>query len=250
MNKNIFSSLLLKLFIFISCFFLIEKLLNILNTPDYLFPRPTQVLSSCVSNFNELSVALMETTQNTLCGLLLSLMSGLILAILVSLSTKLRRLILPVALFFQTVPIIAIAPMLVIWFGFGAPTIIASATIVSFFPILASTLQGLESTPKAALDLFKMYQANLWQLYIKLKIPSDIPFILNGVKISLGLAIVGTIVGEFIGGGGLGSLIDSARTQQRTDLVFSAILFSCGLGWILTTLLNLIQKYFFRPCFT
>ena len=139
--------------------------------------------------------------------------------------------------------------MLVIWFGFGGPAVIAAATIVSFFPILASTLQGLESTPIAAIELFKLYQATKFELYLKLKIPYAIPWIYNGLRIAMGLAVVGALVGEFIGGGGLGSFIDSARTQQRTDLVFAAVLGSCGIGWILTNILDFSKSLFLHRWF-
>lgn len=223
-----------------------EVSLRVFQVPDYLFPRPLQVLFAFKDYKADLLSALQETSIHTIIGLSFSFIGGSLLALLISLSTWLRAGLLPMALFFQTVPIIAIAPMLVIWFGFGPPTVIASASIVSFFPILASTLQGLESTPKASLELFHLYRSNLYHLYFKLKIPYAIPLILNGVRVSMGLAVVGALVGEFIGGGGLGSLIDSARTQQRVDLVFAAVFCSCGLGWCLTILLDLSKKYLFK----
>jgi NitT/TauT family transport system permease protein len=219
-----------------------ESLLRTFEVPDFLLPRPSQVALTLWSARTDLNTAFWDTTSHTLIGLGSSFLSGITLAILVSLSNWLRAGILPLALFFQTVPIIAIAPMLVIWFGFGAPTVIASATIVSFFPILASTLQGLESTPQSALELFKLYKANSFQVYLKLKIPNAIPWLYNGLRIATGMSVIGALVGEFIGGGGLGSLIDSARTQQRTDLVFAAVLCSCALGWLLTGLLNLLGR--------
>jgi NitT/TauT family transport system permease protein len=224
----------------------IEVLLRFLVVPDYILPLPTQVFVTFWNSRLDLLAALWETSTHTLFGLLVSFFTGTLLAILISLSSWLRAGILPLALFFQTVPVIAIAPMLVIWFGFGAPTVISSATIVSFFPILASTLQGLESTPKASIELLQMYRANLFTIYWKLRIPYAAPWIFNGMRIAMGLAVVGALVGEFIGGGGLGSLIDSARTQQRTDLVFAAVLGSCILGWLLTTLLELSKKWLFK----
>lgn len=226
-----------------------ELLITALNIPNYLLPRPSQVLLEFWNSKGELLSALSETASHTLLALVVSFFTGTLLALLISLSAWLRAGILPLALFFQTVPIIAIAPMLVIWFGFGAPTVIASATIVSFFPILASTLQGLESTPRSSIELFKLYKANLIQIYLKLKLPLAIPWIYNGLRIAMGLAVIGALVGEFIGGGGLGSLIDSARTQQRTELVFAAVLGSSALGWILTYALDLSKKTIFKKWF-
>ncbi len=223
-----------------------ECALRTLAVPDYLLPLPSQVFQTFWEAKADLWDALWETSSHTFVGLLLSFAGGILLAILISLSAWLRAGILPLAMFFQTVPIIAIAPMLVIWFGFGAPTVIAAATIVSFFPILASTLQGLESTPKSAIELFQLYNASKFEVYHKLKIPFAIPWIFNGLRIAMGLGVVGSLVGEFIGGGGLGSLIDSARTQQRTDLVFAAVLGSCALGWLLTSLLDVSKRFFLK----
>lgn len=224
----------------------LEIFLRLLKIPDYLLPWPSQVILAFNQYSKDLLGALWETASHTLLALIASFFAGTFLAILISLSSWLRAGILPLALFFQTVPIVAIAPMLVIWFGFGAPTVIASATIVSFFPILASTLQGLESTPRAAMELFKLYKATTLQIYLKLKIPFAIPWIYNGLRIAMGLSVIGALVGEFIGGGGLGSLIDSARTQQRSDLVFAAVFCSCALGWILTMSLDLSKRFFLK----
>lgn len=237
-----FKSLIMFIFLFIGS----EFIVNVLSIPEYLLPPPSQILATLWYSRRDILPALLETTQNTLTGLFLSFLTGTILALIISLSSWIRAGILPIALFFQTVPIIAIAPMLVIWFGFGSPTIIASSCIVSFFPLLAATLQGLESSPKSAVELFQLYHASRFHLYLKLKVPYAVPWIFNGLKIALGLAVVGSIVGEFVGGGGLGSLIDSARTQQRTDLVFAAVVSSCGLGWILTLTLELIKNLFFK----
>jgi NitT/TauT family transport system permease protein len=223
-----------------------EGLQRFLEVPDFLLPLPSQVFVTLWEARNDLWLALKDTGTHALMGLAMSFFGATLLAVLISLSNWLRAAILPLALFFQTVPIIAIAPMLVIWFGFGSPTVIASATIVSFFPILASTLQGLESTPRSALELFQLYRAPLWSLYTKLKIPNAAPFIYSGIRISMGLAVVGTLVGEFIGGGGLGSVIDAARTQQRTDLVFAAVLASCFLGWVLTFALEVTKNNFLK----
>lgn len=234
---------LIMTFILIAC---IEILLRIFTVPDYLFPLPSQTFLTLWESRQDLIVALLETSSNALIGLILSTIGGVGFALVISLSPWLKAGILPVALFFQTVPIIAIAPMLVIWFGFGAPTVIASSCIVSFFPILASSLKGLESTPKSALELLQLYRADSLETYMKLKLPFAVPWILNGLRISLGLAIVGALVGEFIAGGGLGSLIDSARTQQRADLVFAAVLASCILGWTLTAAFDFCQNHLLK----
>ena len=209
--------------------------------PSYLIPAPSEVLQSLLDDRSELALAGWATLSSALAGLLLSFVAGTMFAIALSSSDLARRAFYPYAVFFQTVPIISIAPLLVIWFGFGQPTVIASAAIVSVFPIIASTLLGLKSTEPALLDLFKLYTASNRQLLWMLKIPFALPQIFSGLRIASGLAVVGAIVGEFIGGGGLGSVVDAARTQQRIDRVFAAVLISSLLGIVLVGAVNFVS---------
>jgi NitT/TauT family transport system permease protein len=208
---------------------------------EFLFPAPTSVLKTLSEDRQELFQGFSETSLAAIVGLVLSFVVGVGLAIVLSASSFLRRAFLPYAIFFQTVPIISIAPLLVIWFGFGRPTVIASAFIVSIFPIIASTLLGLQSTDPALIDLFRLYSGSRWNQMVKLKIPFALPQIFSGLKIATGLAVIGAIVGEFIGGGGLGSVVDAARTQQRTDKVFAAVLISSALGLALVGFINLLS---------
>ena len=213
---------------------------------EYLFPAPSSVFASLVEDRSEYLEAFGSTASSALIGLALSFVVGSLIAVLLSVSAILRRAFYPYAIFFQTVPIIAIAPLLVIWFGFGQPTVIASAFIVSIFPVIASTLLGLQSTDPALVDLFRLYSASRWDHLLKLRIPFAAPQIFSGLKIAAGLAVIGAIVGEFIGGGGLGSVVDAARTQQRIDKVFAAVLISSILGLILVALINLASWYALR----
>lgn len=209
--------------------------------PSYLIPAPSEVLQSLLDDRVELTLAAWSTLSSALAGLLLSFVTGTLFAIALSSSDLARRAFYPYAVFFQTVPIISIAPLLVIWFGFGQPTVIASAAIVSVFPIIASTLLGLKSTEPSLLDLFKLYKASNRQTLWMLKIPFALPQIFSGLRIASGLAVVGAIVGEFIGGGGLGSVVDAARTQQRIDRVFAAVLISSLLGVVMVGAVNFVS---------
>jgi NitT/TauT family transport system permease protein len=211
---------------------------------DYIFPAPTQVLQVLVAEHQSLQEAALSTFTSSVAGLGISFVLGSLLSILLSAFSFLRRAIYPYAVFFQTVPIISIAPLLVIWFGFGQPTVIASSFIVSIFPIMASTLLGLQSTDPHLIDLFRLYEAPKKDYLLKLKIPFALPQIFSGLKIAAGLAIVGAIVGEFIAGGGLGGVVDSARTQQRVDLVFAAVLVSSLLGLVFVGFLNYLSWLF------
>lgn len=210
--------------------------------PSFLFPPPSAIFLSFSELKSDYIVAFTSTLKGTVWGLSLSFLIGTSVAILFSLNQFLKRALLPFAIFFQTVPIIAIAPLMVIWFGFGEPTVRASAFIVSLFPILANTLVGLDATDKNLLELFRFYRASRWQTLSQLRIPSAYPYIIAGLRIAAGLSVIGAIVGEFVGGGGLGALIDSARTQQRVEIVFGAVLLSSLLGLGLVAFINFMNQ--------
>ncbi len=206
--------------------------------PSFLIPPPSQVARTLFTDRAELSSGFAQTALASVAGLTLSFVSGLTIALFLASSRLARSAFQPYAIFFQTVPIVAIAPLLVIWFGFGLPTVIASAFIVSLFPIIASTLLGFESTDPALVDLFRLHDATAFDTLFRLRMPFALPYIFSGLRISSGLAVIGAIVGEFIAGGGLGSIVDVARTRQRIDLVFAAVLISSMLGLMMVSVID------------
>jgi len=214
--------------------------------PAYLVPAPSSVFRALVDNRNELATAMAKTSAAAFLGFALSTLAGIGIAVLLSSSRAIQRSFYPYAVFFQTVPIIAIAPLLVIWFGYGMQTVTASAFIVSIFPIIANTLTGLLSTDPALRDLFQLYGASPGVTLVKLRFPAALPQILTGLRVASGLAVIGAVVGEFIGGEGLGSVVDVARTQQRVDKVFAAVLLASVLGLALFGLINLISAMTLR----
>lgn len=214
--------------------------------PAYLLPAPTAVLRAMVESRVELTQAMLKTSASALAGFALSALTGIAIAVLLSSSRWVQRAFYPYAVFFQTVPIIAIAPLLVIWFGYGMRTVVASAFVVSIFPVIANTLTGILSTDPALRDLFRLYGASAIDTLIKLRFPAALPQILTGLRISSGLAVIGAIVGEFIGGEGIGSVVDVARTQQRVDKVFAAVLMASLLGLALFGAINLASALTLR----
>jgi NitT/TauT family transport system permease protein len=208
---------------------------------SYLVPAPSSVLQALIESRQELFGALLATSASALAGFLLSTVAGMAIAIFLSSSRAIQKAFYPYAVFFQTVPIIAIAPLLVIWFGYGMKTVIASAFVVSIFPVIANTLSGILSTDPALRDLFSLYGASTPVTLFKLRLPAALPQILTGLRVASGLAVIGAIVGEFIGGQGLGSVVDVARTQQRVDKVFAAVLLASVLGLALFGVINLVS---------
>lgn len=224
----------------------LEILVRTGTVPSYILPAPSDVVRSLIVDQAEYGRGFLSTAIAALIGLGLSFSLGIFVAVLLSLSSWLRRAFLPYATFFQTVPIIALAPVLVIWFGFGRPTVVASSFIVSIFPVIANSILGLQSTDPSLLDLFRLHHATRFKTLWKLQLPSALPAIFGGLRIASGLAVIGAVVGEFIAGGGLGEVVDAARTQQRLDKVFAAVLLSSFLGLILVLLIDFISRLTLR----
>lgn len=212
----------------------------------YLVPAPSSVLRAMIESRDELMRAMLTTSASALLGFLLSAVAGIGIAVFLSSSRAIQRAFYPYAVFFQTVPLIAIAPLLVIWFGYGTRTVVASAFVVSIFPVIANTLTGILSTDPALRDLFGLYGASTLVTLFKLRFPAALPQILTGLRVASGLAVIGAIVGEFIGGQGLGSVVDVARTQQRVDKVFAAVLLASVLGLALFGAINLVSHVTLR----
>ncbi|MEP6715895.1 MAG: ABC transporter permease [Terriglobia bacterium] len=212
----------------------------------FLVPPPSGIFITIVRDWRELFEALAMTSEGAVLGFVLSTLAGIAIAVFLSSSRAIQEAFYPYAVFFQTVPIIAIAPLLVIWFGYGMRTVVASAFIVSIFPVIANTLSGILSTDPALCDLFRLYGASRSVTLWKLRFPAALPQILTGLRVAGGLAVIGAIVGEFIGGQGLGSVIDIARTQQRTDKVFAAVLLASVLGLALFGAINVVSRVVLR----
>jgi NitT/TauT family transport system permease protein len=221
----------------------LELIVRMKWVPSYLVPAPTRVFTALFSatSGRELWRATLQTAMASVIGFAASAIVGMIIAIVLSSAGWVQRAFYPYAVFFQTVPIIAIAPLLVIWIGFGTPTVVTSAFIVSVFPVIANTLSGLLSTDPALRDLFRLYGASPATTLFKLRLPYALPSILTGLRVAAGLAVIGAIVGEFITGGGIGGVIDISRTQQRVDKIFAGLLLASLLGITLFGLINLIS---------
>jgi NitT/TauT family transport system permease protein len=213
--------------------------------PAFLVPAPSMVFASIVRDWPELWRAALDTTGAALLGFGMSIAAGSVIAILLSSAVWIQRAFYPYAVFFQTVPIIAVAPLLVIWFGWER-TVVASAFIVSIFPVIANTLTGLLSTDETLRDLFRLYEANRFATLFKLRLPFALPHIFTGLRIAAGLAVIGAIVGEFITGAGIGGVIMVSRQQGRVDKVFAGLLLASLLGIVLFMAINWLSRLALR----
>ena len=212
---------------------LAEVLIAWWDVPALLLPRPSAVIRAAVGQAGTLGPALGATAGAALTGLVLATVAGILVAVGLSTARWIERAFYPYAIFFQVVPIVAVAPLLVIWFGYGWSAVVAAAFVVSVFPVIANTLAGLSSVHPALRELFRLYGAGRADRLWKLELPSALPFLLAGLRIAAGLAVIGAIVGEFVAGGGIGNQVLSAMRGQKTDVVFAAILYASALGLLL-----------------
>jgi NitT/TauT family transport system permease protein len=222
-----------------------------LGVPIFLLPPPSAILGASLAERALLLGSLLTTAEGALAGFALSLGIGTAAGIVLSLSRWIERAFYPYALFLQTVPIVAIAPLLVLWFGPGLRAVSVSAFIVSVFPVIASTLAGLRGVDPALVDLFQLYGARRADGVLKLRLPSAIPSMATGWKVAAGLSVIGAIVGEFVAGfaegrAGLGITVLSAYRQLRTDLMFGAVLLAALLGLLLFGLVTVVSNGLLR----
>ena len=202
----------------------------------FLLPGPMTVAVAFVDDFEIILQGAIITFREALTGYILAITMGITVATIMSLSKIMERSLYPYAILLQTVPVVAVAPLIVLWFGFEERSVIIISLIISLFPIINNTLLGLKSTPITLVELFQMHKSSKFTSFFKLRFPSAIPNIIAGMRISAGLSVIGAIVGEFIIGsgsedGGLGVQIIYAQAELETPLVMALILTATILGF-------------------
>ena len=228
-----------------------EGLARALSIPAWLLPPPSAIGAAGKREAATLLGAALTTGSAALVGFGLSATVGVLAAVILSSSRLLERALYPYTIFLQTVPIVAIAPLLVLWFGPGPRAVAVSSFIVSLFPVIANTLTGLRSVEPALRDLFRLHGARRLATLWKLELPSALPHLVTGLRIASGLSVIGAIVGEFVAGfsegaAGLGILVLSAYRQFRTDLLFAAVLAASLLGLMLFGAVSLVGARLLR----
>ena len=211
-------------------------------------PPPRTVVLTFWKEREALFEGFLATGAASLLGLLSSVAVGVLVAIVFSQSKWVRSAFYPYVIFLQTVPIVAIAPLLITWFGYGFTTVVLVASIISLFPIVSNVTAGLISIDENLKDLFRLCGATPVQMLVKLRIPHAVSHLVLGLRISAGLAVIGAIVGEFfVGSGstgyaGLGTLMTGWQNLARTDAVIAAIFVSTLLGLATLGLVNLLAR--------
>jgi NitT/TauT family transport system permease protein len=193
--------------------------------PDYVLPLPSSIATRFAETFQVQLQGLAMTAFTTLAGLALALVCGVLLALLVIYIPLLRSLIMPLLAAFNSIPKIAIAPLFVIWFGLGYESKILLAFLLALFPVFVNSLTGLGEIEADLIDLSTLAGGTPWRIFMKVRLMNAVPYITDAMKVAFPLALVGSIVGEFIGGNdGIGHLILSGQFNIDTPLVFAALL--------------------------
>jgi NitT/TauT family transport system permease protein len=209
----------------------------------FILPSPMVVLGVIAERYDILLHHTLITSYETIAGFVLSVVIGVPLALLIVTWRPVERALYPLLVASQTVPKVAIAPLFIVWLGFGFLPKIIIAFLVAFFPVVVSTVSGLKSTPTEMLYLGRIVGLSPLQVFIKILFPRALPEIFSGLKVAMTLAVVGAIVGEFVGASeGLGYLLMFATAQMQTPLVFAALFFLVCIGVVFFSLIEWIER--------
>jgi NitT/TauT family transport system permease protein len=220
---------------------------TVFNIPDYLLPSPVSVIRRAFLEWRILLTQTSYTLIEILAGFLGGILIGIPMAFAVVLSRRVERVVLPMVVASQAIPKVAIAPILVIWLGFGLFPKIVISFLIAFFPILVSTITGLKSVETEMIDLVRSMGASTTKIMLRVRLPSALPQIFSGLKVAIALAVVGAIVGEFVGADrGLGYLLLTATGALDGTLVWAALLVLVGLGILLFQIVAAIERVAIR----
>jgi len=217
---------------------------RLLNVPEIILPPPSAIATRFVTSIPTLSADFWQTIKGVLAGYAIGSLSGLIVAILVDRSQFLQRGLLPLGNLVSALPIVGIAPIMVMWFGFDWQSKAAVVVVMTFFPMLVNTVAGLESASAMERDLMKTYAADYWQTLLALRLPVAMPFIFNALKINTTLAMIGAIVAEFFGTPivGMGFRISTEVGRLGIDMVWATIVVAAVTGSLFYALVAGVER--------
>lgn len=237
LNKYVLPIVILLVVLILWEFYVAKK-----EIPVFILPPPSKIVVTIFQEHDQLLKHSMVTLQEMLLGFALAVSVGMPLAVLMFEFPILERAFYPYVIGSQTVPVFAIAPLLVLWFGFGIASKVMMAAIIVFFAIVLTTLDGLKSTDPDTVNLFRILRASRWQILWKVRIPTALPFIFSGAKIGISISTIGAVIGEWVGASaGLGYLMLYANATLKVSLVFAAIFCLTFMGLGLFGFMSLLE---------
>ncbi len=224
--------------------------IRLFHIQPFLLPSPAQVARAAVNRMPSLITSLGITAAAAAGGLFASIVIGVLIALIFARSLWIRRMFYPYTILLQTVPIVAIAPLILMWIGPGIFSVSLVAFIICLSPIIANTTQGLISVERNLLDLFLINNATSGQILLRLRLPHAMPALFTGIRISSGISVIGAITGELFAGsarvgvGGIGYAIQYASAQLETDYLFALVAAATVLGFFFFFAVMFFEWYF------
>jgi len=217
--------------------------IRLFRIPPYLIPAPEAVVKQLYLEWPKLWRESLITTYATLGGFALSIAFGIPMALMIAYSRTVESFVYPLLVFSQSVPKIAIAPLFVVWFGFGIIPKVICAFMLGFFPIVVSTVMGFKSVEPDMIDLARSMKASRLATFLRISLPQALPSIFAGLKVSVTLAVVGAVVGEFVGSNsGIGYLLQIANGNFDLPLMFAALTVLSGIGVLLFVAVDVVER--------
>ncbi|MDX8529446.1 ABC transporter permease [Mesorhizobium sp. VK25A] len=224
-----------------------QYLLPLLGVPAYIVPTPTAIFGVFQKNFPLLIDNLRPTLIEALAGFVIGNLAAVLLAVLFVHSRVLQAAYFPIVLFFNTIPILALSPIIILIFGLGMTPKIVIAAVICFFPTLVNMIRGLDSAGNNEHELFRVLSATRWEVFWSLRLPRALPMLFSSLRIASATAVIGAIVGEWIGSDkGLGALIIQATFNYQSDRLYAAIVLSSSLSIALFCIVVLIERRVIR----
>jgi NitT/TauT family transport system permease protein len=208
-----------------------EAVIRVFHVPTFVLPAPTAIIASLTANRGALAVASRATALEVLFGFVLSAVVGVLVALVIVRFERFGRALYPVIVLFQNVPKVALAPIFILWFGYGLAPKILLIVVIAFFPVAIDMLAGLQSVEPSFVSLMRSVGASKSKILLRVRIPHSLPHLMAGLKVAITFSVIGAIVGEFAGANqGLGYVIQFASTQLDTPLIFAALIAISVLG--------------------
>ncbi|MGE5166031.1 MAG: ABC transporter permease [Sphingobacteriales bacterium] len=208
-----------------------------------VLPSPTDILWASAANWHVLLRECWPTFLESVLGFVLAVVIGIPFAVCVANSRVLNLTLYPILIATQSIPKVAVAPIILVWFGLGMQSKLVIAFLVAFFPIVVDTAAGMRATSAGLLELARSLRASPVQVFLKVQFPSALPFIFAGSKVAVTLAVIGAVIGEFVGSvGGLGNLLLTANSQLDSPLAWAALVWLSALGILLFAAVVLAER--------
>lgn len=222
-----------------------EIIVNVGGIEKYILPAPTDVIEVLIKDFKTMIPHILATLYEGMVGFLIAIALSIILAVIMDMVPLIKRALYPVLVISQTIPTVALAPLFIIWFGFGALPKIIVVVIVCFFPIVISIVDGLEGVDKDLINHFKLMGASKLNVFLHLKLPYGMINFFSGMRIAATYSIMGAVIGEWLGGDkGLGVYMTRARSAYALDKMFASIVIIVVISMWIFLLVSLMEKLF------